>query len=70
MKLAVSHHPDLKTDQLIEFLQNESNEFLSNELPCSLTKDRFVTIFESVPKGPIDYNEYVGLLLLYSSSSE
>lgn len=72
LKLAVSHHPSLKTQQLIEFLENESNEFLSNDLPNSLTQDRFVTTFEPLSKQAKDdeFSEYVGIVLLYSSGSQ
>ena len=43
------HHNSLKTEQLRSFLNNESNDFLANELPQSLMiREIFTSSFEHV----------------------
>lgn len=49
LKIGVYHHPSLKTSQLIEFLENELNEFLGNELPQTLmVRENFIAVFDVV----------------------
>lgn len=71
LRIGVYHHPTLKTSQLIEFLQNESNDFLSSELPQNLmVRETFYASFEVLGRGEsIDLNEFIGIIVLYSSSS-
>ena len=71
LRIGVYHHPSLKTTQLIEFLQNEANDFLANELPQNLMiRETFIAVFDVITQPQLaDPSEYVGFILLYSSSS-
>ena len=71
LKIGVFHHASLKTTQLLEFLSNETSDFLSSELPQSLmVRETFYANFQTLlPNSPYDRTEYVGFILLYNSSS-